>query len=110
MWPGSSPPRVYNEIGGVGVAFNVQIMPIRAAQYNGTLTTDDISEGIMYAVNHGAEVINMSFGGYQRSQIVEDALAVALNQAVLVAAAGNDGSGQLGIPIFTRPPCPTFMA
>lgn len=81
----------FNLKGGVGVAFNVQIMAIRAAQYSGALTTTDIAEGILYAVDNGAEVINMSFGGYQRSQIVVDALAVALNQAVLVAAAGNDG-------------------
>jgi hypothetical protein len=81
----------FNLKGGVGVAFNVQIMAIRAAQYSGILTTTDIAEGILYAVDNGAEVINMSFGGYQRSQIEEDALEVALSQAVLVAAAGNDG-------------------
>ncbi|MCX6873147.1 MAG: S8 family serine peptidase [Verrucomicrobia bacterium] len=80
----------FNLKGGVGLAFNVQIMPIRAAQYSGALTTTDISEAVLYAVDNGAEVINMSFGGYQRSQIVEDTLAMALHQAVLVAAAGND--------------------
>jgi len=80
----------FNGKGGVGVAFNVRIMAVRAAQYSGVLTVDDIAEGILYAVDNGAEVINMSFGGYQRSQIIEDALEVALNQAVLVAAAGND--------------------
>ena len=80
----------YNLQGGAGVAFNVQIMSIRAAQYSGVLTVDDIAEAVVYAINKGAEVINMSFGGYQRSQVVEDALAMALNQAVLVAAAGND--------------------
>lgn len=81
----------YNGVGGCGVAFNVRIMAVRAAQYSGTLTTADITEGIIYATQQGADVINMSFGGYQRSQMVEDALKVALNQAVLVAAAGNDG-------------------
>ena len=82
----------FNDEGGVGVAFNTQIMAIRAAQYSGTLTMQDISEGILYAVDNGAEVINMSFGGYSYSQIVADALEVALNQCVLVAAAGNDGA------------------
>ena len=82
--------QAFNGLGGVGGAFNTQIMAIRAAQYSGTLTVQDIAEGINYAVDNGAEVINMSFGGYQRSQIVIDALEVALNQAVLVAAAGND--------------------
>ncbi|MFW6171316.1 MAG: S8 family serine peptidase, partial [Planctomycetota bacterium] len=80
----------FNEVGGVGVAFNTKIMAVRAAQYSGTLTVQDIAEGIQYAVDNGADVINMSFGGYQHSQMVQDALEVALNQAVLVAAAGND--------------------
>ena len=81
----------FNGLGGVGVAFNTQIMAIRAAQYSGVLTTEDISEGILYAVDNGAEVINMSFGGSGFSQMVVDALEVALSQAVLVAAAGNSG-------------------
>lgn len=90
----------FNLKGGVGVAFNVQIMAIRAAQSSGTLTTTDIAEGILYAVDNGAEVINMSFGGYQRSQIEEDALEVALSQAVLVAAAGNDGLNAREVPCY----------
>lgn len=79
-----------NGIGGVGVAYNSQIMAVKAAQYSGVLTTADIAEGILYAVDKGADVINMSFGGYFQSQVEEDALAVAFGQAVLVAAAGND--------------------
>jgi subtilisin family serine protease len=79
----------FNQAGGVGVAFNCQIMAIRAAQPSGVISTQDIAEGVLYAVDNGADVINMSFGGYARSQIVEDALAIALSQAVLVASAGN---------------------
>lgn len=79
-----------NGIGGVGVAYNVQVMPIKAAQYSGVLAASDIAEAIYYAVAKGADVINMSFGGYARSTVEEDALAVAFGQAVLVAAAGND--------------------
>ena len=90
----------FNHQGGVGVAFNVQIMAVRAAQYSGTLTTLDVAEGVLYAIDHGAEVINMSFGGYSRSQIEEDALEVALSQAVLVAAAGNDGLSAAIAPAY----------
>ena len=43
--------------------------------------TSDIAEGIYYAVAQGADVINMCFGGYARSQVEEDALAVAFGQA-----------------------------
>jgi subtilisin family serine protease len=87
-----------NGVGGVGVAYNAQIMAIKAAQYSGFLSTSDIAEGIYYAVTHGASVINMSYGGYVRSQVEEDALAVAFGQAVLVAAAGNDGLPNLPCP------------
>lgn len=80
-----------NGIGGVGVAYNVQVMPLKAAQYSGVLAASDIAEAIYYAVAKGADVINMSFGGYARSTVEEDALSVAFGQAILIAAAGNDG-------------------
>lgn len=87
-----------NNLGGVGVAYNVQVMALKAAQYSGVLSTSDIAEAIYYAVEKGADVINMSFGGYARSQVEEDALAVAFGQAVLVAAAGNDAKVNLPCP------------
>jgi len=90
----------YNHLGGVGVAFNSKIMAIRAAQYSGVLTTDDIAEGVIYAVDQGAEVINMSFGGYQYSQVMTDTLAAALSRAILVAAAGNDSLPADGAPHY----------
>lgn len=93
-----------NSNGVVGVAYNCQIMAIKAAQYSGVLSTTDIAEAIYYAVSHGADIINMSFGGYARSQIEEDALAVAFGQCVLVAAAGNDATPNeaacLGRPMY----------
>ena len=88
-----------NGVGGVGVAYNSKIMAIKAAQYSGVLTTADIAEGIYYAVDNGADVINMSFGGYGRSLVEEDALAVAYSQAVLIAAAGNNGLPNQPCPI-----------
>ncbi|MFZ4659656.1 MAG: S8 family serine peptidase [Caldilineaceae bacterium] len=84
-----------NNIGGVGVAYNTQIMALKAAQYSGVLSSSDIAEAIYYAVEKGADIINMSFGGYARSQVEEDALSVAFGQAVLVAAAGNDNRPNL---------------
>ena len=53
----------------------------------------DIAAAITYAVDHGAKIINMSFGGGFRSLTEERALAYAINHGVLlVAAAGNDGA------------------
>ena len=101
--------QAYNHLGGVGVAFNCQIMAVRAAQYSGTLAVADVAEGILYAIDNGADVINMSFGGYGRSQIEEDALALAFNQAVLVAAAGNDNK-PTEFPGVCTPVAPMYPA
>ena len=73
-----------------GVANNVRIMAIRAGQPSGVFTTSSIVEGITYAYKMGADVLNMSFGGYTKSQLEIDALQRAYNTTVLVAAAGND--------------------
>ena len=80
-----------NGLGIIGVAPNTQIMAIKAAQYSGALTSTDISEGILYAYQQGADIINMSFGGSGRTVLTEEALAVAFSNAVLIASAGNDG-------------------
>ena len=76
--------------GAVGVAYNVQIMAIKAGQSSGIFSSSDIAQAIYYAVQNGADVINMSFGGYGRSTVEEDALQVAFGTSVMVAAAGND--------------------
>ncbi|MFA7149135.1 MAG: S8 family serine peptidase, partial [Syntrophomonadaceae bacterium] len=85
--------------GMTGIAYNVQIMAIKAAQSSGVLTASDIAQAIYYAVDKGADVINMSFGGYGRSTVEEDALQLAFGQAVLVAAAGNDSKPNLPHPL-----------
>jgi subtilisin family serine protease len=79
-----------NQTGVVGIAPNVQIMAIKAAQYTGVLTSADIAEAIYYASENGADIINMSFGGGNYSKAEEDALAVAFGTSVLIASAGND--------------------
>ncbi|MDO6617637.1 S8 family serine peptidase [Shewanella sp. 6_MG-2023] len=80
-----------NNEGIVGVAPNVQIMAIKAAQYSGVLTSADVAEAIYYASENGADIINMSFGGSFYSKAEEDALAVAFGTSVLIASAGNNG-------------------
>ncbi|MFM8336927.1 MAG: S8 family serine peptidase [Opitutaceae bacterium] len=98
-----------NGIGGVGIAYNCRIMAIKAAQYSGVLSSTNISEAIIYAVEKGADIINMSFGGSAQSKLVEDALAVAFGQAVLVAAAGNAGKHNEAPP-YLPAPAPMFPA
>ena len=88
---GAAAAQAGNGVGGVGVAFNAKIMPIRAAQYSGALSSTDISEAIMYAWQKGADVINMSFALPYESMLVKDALTEAFGTSVLVSAAGNYG-------------------
>lgn len=86
-------PKDDNGIGIKGVAHNVKVMNVKAAQYSGVLTSGAIVDAVNYAVANSADVINMSFGGSTYSKMVEEALANAYSSAVLVASAGNAGSG-----------------
>lgn len=79
-----------NGKGGVGLAWGSKIMAIKAGQSTGTFTSSDIAKAIDYADMKGADVINMSFGGTEKSYLVEQALARAFSSCVLVASAGND--------------------
>ncbi|WP_395050583.1 S8 family peptidase [Flavobacterium sp.] len=82
-----------NNIGGDGIANNVEIMTIRAVP-NGDEYDKDIALAIRYAVDNGAKVINGSFGkSYSpHKQWVYDAIKYAEKKDVLfVHASGNDG-------------------
>ena len=81
-----------NKLGVIGIAYNVQIMPVKAASHTGLFLHGDIAKAVQYAYDHGADVINMSFGGTSCSIAVQDALAKAYTRCVLVASAGNSGA------------------
>jgi len=81
-----------NNLGGDGIADNVEIMSVRAVP-NGDEYDKDIALAIRYAVDNGAKVINASFGkNYSpQKQWVYDAIKYAESKDVLIVhAAGND--------------------
>jgi subtilisin family serine protease len=81
-----------NDIGMDGIANNVKIMTIRAVP-DGDERDKDVANGIIYAVDNGAKIINMSFGkAYKWDKIaVDKAVKYARKKDVLlVHAAGND--------------------
>lgn len=83
-----------NAIGILGVANNVSIMTIRVVP-EGDERDKDVANGIRYAVDNGARIINMSFGkGYKWDKItVDEAVKYAdMKGVLLVHAAGNDNS------------------
>ncbi len=78
----------------VTAAPGVQIMPIRVLNSDGVGTYWEVSQGIRYAVDHGAKVISMSLTAPRLTPSLSDALAYAAAHGVIVvAAAGNDDPG-----------------
>ncbi|MCL1816742.1 MAG: S8 family serine peptidase [Clostridiales bacterium] len=85
-----------NRVGIASPAGGAKIMPVRVLNANGSGTVLDISEGIYYAADHGADIINMSLGGKGDTVTMRNAVNYALDKGCLiVAAAGNDGSGSV---------------
>ncbi|HBZ54668.1 MAG TPA: hypothetical protein DEO88_04605 [Syntrophobacteraceae bacterium] len=82
-----------NGIGMSGVSFNCMVMPVKVLDGNGTGTAADVAEGLTYATDHGAQVVNMSFGSYGHSEMLNDAVQYAYQRnVILVAGAGNDNT------------------
>lgn len=79
-----------NGIGIAGACSDALIMPVSVMQSDGTGDMATIVRGINYAAQNGADVISMSLGSAAHSIAMEQALAVAYQTAVIVAAAGND--------------------
>ncbi|MBI1933475.1 MAG: S8 family serine peptidase [Ignavibacteriales bacterium] len=83
----------HNSIGIAGVNQNIQILNLRAFDKNGNGDEDDVASAIIYAVNMGAKIINMSWGDSEYSQILKDVIDYADSKGVvLVASSGNSGS------------------
>lgn len=82
-----------NSLGVAGIAFNCAIMPIKVLDASGNGTYTAIVNGITYAADHGADVINMSLGGPSGSTALQNAVIYAYNAGVtVVCAAGNAGT------------------
>ncbi|MBI4288675.1 MAG: peptidase S8 [Chloroflexi bacterium] len=82
-----------NGKGVAGVAFDSALVNIKVLDDGGSGNHSSIAQGIVYAADQGAKVINMSFVGSATSSTLESAINYAWSKgAVLVAAAGNDNS------------------
>ena len=80
-----------NGIGVAGVAFNCSIMPVKVMDAEGIGTTFDITDGIYYATNNGANVLNMSIGTDVNTRTIREAAQYAYTNGVtIVCAMGND--------------------
>ena len=88
-----------NGVGVTGVAYNSRIMPVKVLSDSGSGSYSGVAQGIRYAVDNGADVINMSLGGGSTNSEVQSALQYASSRGVIVVmAAGNEGAAQPGYP------------
>ena len=80
-----------NGTGVAGVMWNVKLMALKFLDSEGYGTVSEEVEGIDYAVENGAKIMNASFGGYEYSQSEYDAVEAANTAGILfIAAAGNE--------------------
>jgi hypothetical protein len=78
---------------------DVTIIPLRAFSTDGRGTSYDIARAIRYAVDSGADVINMSFGLRDQDELIRDAMYYAWKRKIfMVASAGNSGEEAVNFP------------
>jgi len=88
-----------NGIGVAGLAHGCRMMNLRAGTSRGFLEEDDVASAIVYAVDNGARVINMSFGDVVASPLLRDVVQYAYDRgAILVASAGNSATDAIHYP------------
>jgi subtilisin family serine protease len=82
---------VDNGIGISGFGGDARLLVVQAIDADGYVTDVDEAAGIVYAVSHGAKIINLSIGGSETSAVERQAIRYAASHGVLVvAAAGNE--------------------
>lgn len=83
-----------NNVGISGLSWHSRIMSLRVLDQNGIGRTSDVVKAIDYAVDNGANIINLSFAGIGHSELIKEAIYRAYSYGVIVVApAGNIYSG-----------------
>jgi subtilisin family serine protease len=91
--------QVNNNEGVAGLTWFTKIMPVKVLDSTGAGSTYSVAKGIIWATDHGANIINMSLGNYAEAAFLHDALKYAYEHGViLVAASGNDNTDRPGYP------------
>lgn len=91
-----------NHFSMAGINAYAKILPVKVLDSSGSGDTEQIANGIIYAADHGAKVINLSLGG-PYSRVMEYALKYAASKNVtIVAATGNDGVSEISYPASSK--------
>jgi len=98
-----------NYEGIAGVAWNSKILPVKVLDQFGSGTTVTIVNGILWAVDNGAQILNLSFGAPAKDNAVEEALKYAFETkgVFIAAAAGNDNTAVYYPAAYDRYVCAT---
>jgi len=89
--------------GVAGACWTCKILPVKVADRYGNVALSNAAAGLVWATNHGARVINMSWGKAKGDTVLEDAIIYARRHGVvLVASAGNEGNRALFYPAAYR--------
>ena len=79
-----------NGQGGAGVCWSCKIMPIKVLDNTGSGSSFNVSQGIDWAVSHGAKIVNLSLGGGAASSLQTSVDNAWNANVVVIAASGND--------------------
>lgn len=90
---------VNNGEGVAGLSWYNKILPVKVLDSTGAGSTYSVAQGIIWATDHGAKVINLSLGNYAEADFLHDAIKYAYDRdVVLIAASGNDNTDRPGYP------------
>lgn len=93
-----------NGVGVAGVSWGANILPVKVLNASGSGNSANVATGILWATDHGAQVINLSLGTGTPSVVLEDAVYYAYNRGViLVGATGNTGAASVLYPAAYAP-------
>ncbi len=82
-----------NGLGIAGMAWGARIMPLKILDSSGNGSDSDVATAMIWATDHGANIINLSLGGAAPASVIEAAVNYAYSHGVtVVAAAGNSGA------------------
>lgn len=90
---------VNNYEGVAGLSWFNSLLPVKVLNSSGAGSTYSVAQGIIWATDNGAKVINMSLGNYASADFLHEAIKYAYDRdVVLIAATGNDNTNRPGYP------------
>lgn len=92
-----------NVTGVAGVAFDAVILAVKVLGRFGFGNTDAVVDGIRWAADNGAQIINLSLGGPESTKVMEEAINEAHNKGVIIVAAAGNESGPVSFPAALEP-------